>query len=178
MTKQQQRAKIERGRCENGRASGQISLLDIVKPYRMLHIHQGCLLHWRNATLRSPCNCKHTTRHCAITFVYTAAGYVCIFTKLVPFSSWETIPYPPAFLVFRFNHTAVLCFPYGTSGKEPIYQCRRYKRCGFDPRFGKTPWRRAWKPNPVLLPGEYHGQRSLEGYSPQGHRELDMTEAT
>ena len=29
---------------------------------------------------------------------------------------------------------------------------------------------------PVFLPGELHGQRSLEGYSPQGHKELDMTE--
>ena len=174
----QQRAKRERRGCENGRASGQISLLDIMKPYRMLHIHQGCLLLWRSASPRSPCNCKHTTRHCTITVVYTEAGYVCIFTKLVPFSSWETIPYPPAFLVFRFSHTAVLCFPYGATGKEATYQCRRCKRCGFDPRFGKTTWRRAWKPSPVFLPGESHGQRNLEGHSPQGHRESDVTEAT
>ena len=37
-------------------------------------------------------------------------------------------------------------------------------------------WRRAWQPTPVFLPGESHGQRSLEGYSPWGHKELDMTE--
>ena len=30
----------------------------------------------------------------------------------------------------------------------------------------KTPWRRAWKPIPVFLPGKSHGQRSLAGYSP------------
>ena len=30
----------------------------------------------------------------------------------------------------------------------------------------------------VLYPGKPHGQRSLEGYSPWGCRELDMTEAT
>ena len=29
---------------------------------------------------------------------------------------------------------------------------------------------------PVILAGEFHGQKSLEGYSPWGHRELDMTE--
>ena len=29
---------------------------------------------------------------------------------------------------------------------------------------------------PVFLPGKFHGQRSLEGYSPRGHRELDTTE--
>ena len=40
----------------------------------------------------------------------------------------------------------------------------------------KTPWRRTWQPTPALLPGESHGQRSLAGYSPQGHKESDMTE--
>ena len=40
-------------------------------------------------------------------------------------------------------------------------------------------WRRSeWQPTPVFLPGESHGQRSLVGYSPQGCKELDMTEAT
>ena len=33
--------------------------------------------------------------------------------------------------------------------------------------------RRQWQPTPVLLPGESHGQRSLAGYSPRGHKELD-----
>ena len=37
-------------------------------------------------------------------------------------------------------------------------------------------WRRKWQPTPVLLPGESHGGRSLVGYSPWGHKELDMTE--
>ena len=37
-------------------------------------------------------------------------------------------------------------------------------------------WRRAWQPTPVFLPGEFHGQRSLTGYRPWGHKELDMTE--
>ena len=54
--------------------------------------------------------------------------------------------------------------PGGASGKEPACQCKRDKRWGFDPRVGKIPWRRAWQPTPVFLPGESHGQRSLEGY--------------
>ena len=52
-------------------------------------------------------------------------------------------------------------------------QCRR---CGFDPWVRKIPCRRAWQPTPVFLPGESHGQSSLEGYSPWGHKESDMTE--
>ena len=48
-------------------------------------------------------------------------------------------------------------FPGGTSDKEPICQCRRHKKCGFSLWVGKIPWRRAWQPTPVFLPGESHG---------------------
>ena len=47
---------------------------------------------------------------------------------------------------------------------------------GFDPWVGKMPWRRAWQLTPVFSPGESPGQRSLAGYSPWGHKELDVTE--
>jgi len=45
-----------------------------------------------------------------------------------------------------------------------------FRRPGFDPWVGKIPWRREWQPTPVFLPGEFHGQRSLAGYSLWGHR--------
>ena len=41
---------------------------------------------------------------------------------------------------------------------------------------GKIPWRRKWQSTPALLPGKSHGQRSLIGYSPWGHKESDRTE--
>ena len=69
----------------------------------------------------------------------------------------------------------ILTFSHGASGKEPTCQCRR---CGFDSWARKTPWRRAWQPTPVFLPGESHGQRSLAGYSPWGCKESDRTEVT
>ena len=56
-------------------------------------------------------------------------------------------------------------FPGGASGKEPTCQCGRHQRCGFHPLVGKISWRRAWQPTPICLPGESHGQRSLEGSS-------------
>ena len=40
----------------------------------------------------------------------------------------------------------------------------------------EDPWGREWQPNPVFLPGEFHGQRSLVGYSPWGCKESDTTE--
>ena len=46
----------------------------------------------------------------------------------------------------------------------------------FHPWVRKIPWRRTWQPAPGFLPGEFHGQRSLEGYSPQRHKEPDVTE--
>jgi len=54
----------------------------------------------------------------------------------------------------------------GASGKETTYQCRRHKRHGFDPWIEEIPWRKAWQPTPVFLPGEFRGQRSLAGCSP------------
>ena len=50
-------------------------------------------------------------------------------------------------------------------GKKFTCQCKRY---GFNPWVGKLPWGRKWKPTPVFLLGKFHGQRSLEGYSPWG----------
>ena len=49
---------------------------------------------------------------------------------------------------------------------SPACQWRRCKRFGFNPWVGKIPWRRKWQPTPVFLPGEFHGRRSLVGYSP------------
>ena len=69
-------------------------------------------------------------------------------------------------------------FPGGASGKEPTCQCKRQKRNGFSSLIGKIPWRRAWQPTPVSLPGESHGQRDLAGYSPWGRKESDTTEVT
>ena len=47
-------------------------------------------------------------------------------------------------------------------GKELTCQCRRRKRRGFNPWFGKIHWRRAWQPTAVFLPGESLGQRSWQ----------------
>ena len=42
----------------------------------------------------------------------------------------------------------------------------------------KIPWRSTGQPTPVFLPGRSHGQNSLEGYGPWGHKESDTTEVT
>ena len=52
------------------------------------------------------------------------------------------------------------------------------KKSEFDPWVEKIPWRRAWQPTPVFLPGEPHGQRSVVGYGPKSCKELDTIEVT
>ena len=65
--------------------------------------------------------------------------------------------------------------PRWLSGEESACQCRRFRLC---PWVGKIPWRRKWQPTPVFLPGKPHGQRSLVGYSPQGHKRVRCNLAT
>ena len=57
--------------------------------------------------------------------------------------------------------------------KESTCQCRGHR---FDPWVRKIPWRRKWQHALVFLPRKSHGQRSLVGYSPWGHKESDTTE--
>ena len=67
--------------------------------------------------------------------------------------------------------------PGGTCGKAPACQCRR-QQMQVRSLGRKIPWRRAWQPTLEFLAGESHGQRSLVGYSPWGHKESDTTQVT
>ena len=74
--------------------------------------------------------------------------------------------------------TNVSGFPGGPSGKEPACQSRRCKRRELDPWVGKIPWRRAWQPTPVFLPGESQGWGSLVGFRLWGRTVSDTTDVT
>ena len=63
-------------------------------------------------------------------------------------------------------------FPGESDGKESA--CNAGDP-GSVPELGRSPGEE-WLPTPVYLPGEFHGQRSLVGYSSWGHKDLDMTE--
>ena len=57
--------------------------------------------------------------------------------------------------------------PWWLSGEEPALKCTRHR---FDSCVRKISWGRKWQPTPAFLPGKFHGQRSLVGYSPWGCR--------
>ena len=64
-------------------------------------------------------------------------------------------------------------FSGGSGGKE--YVCN-IGDLSLIPGLGRFHWGREWQPTLVFLPGKFHGQRSLVGYSPWGHKELDTIE--
>ena len=77
------------------------------------------------------------------------------------------------FLEYLSSFPTIVGSPGGPVLKNICLQC---KKPGFDPWVGKIPWRRAWQPTPIFLPGKSHGQRSLAGSSPRYHKESDTTE--
>ena len=67
-----------------------------------------------------------------------------------------------------------MAFPGGTVVKNPPANAGN---AGSSPGSGRrSPGERNGLPTPVFLPEEFHGQRSLVGYSPWGHKEYDTTE--
>ena len=75
------------------------------------------------------------------------------------------------FRLFYVTNYCKTC--YGSDGKE--FACNAGD-LGLIPGLGRIPWRMEWQPTPVFLPGEFHEQRSLAGYSSWGCRDSDMTE--
>ena len=69
-------------------------------------------------------------------------------------------------------HGLLIAMAGGSDSKSICLRCGRSR---FDPWVRNIPWRGKWQPTPVLLPGKAHGQRSLVGYSPWGHKESDTT---
>ena len=83
--------------------------------------------------------------------------------------------YPDSF--FKATNTMILGFPGASVVKNPRVM-QKTQETQVLSLSRKVPWRKAWQPTPVFLPGDSHGQRSLAGYSPQVHKESDMTKAT
>ena len=71
---------------------------------------------------------------------------------------------PPAHS-YRYDCATELCCP-----------CRKLRAFNKLTAFLTMPWRRQWHPTPGLLPGQFHGWKSLVGCSPWGHYQSDTTE--
>ena len=71
-----------------------------------------------------------------------------------------------AHILYLFSGNNFMDFPGGSESKRP----------GFNPQVGKIPWRRAWQPTPVFLPGESPWTEEPGELQSRGCEELDMTE--
>ena len=69
---------------------------------------------------------------------------------------------------FRGRGNLLCGFPGGASGQELACRCRRHKHK--HTWVGKVSWKRKWQPTPLVLPGNFHAQRGVAGYSPRGLR--------
>ena len=115
----------------------------------------------------SPLSLTLCSQHCLLPALFLPQG---------PLHKWSLCLMCLGKSCFLRNSSLILTLADGASGKEPACQCRGCKSCGFSPWVRKIPWRRTWQLTPVFLPGESHGQRSLEGCSPRGCRESDVTQ--
>ena len=64
----------------------------------------------------------------------------------------------------------LLGLPRWCSGKEAAFQLGDARDMGSVPPFGKISWSRKWLPIQVFFSGKFHGQRSLAGCTPWGHK--------
>ena len=87
-------------------------------------------------------------------------------------SLWDHKELDTTWWLKNINNKNMSCigFPDGSWVKRIHLQCRRNRRPGCDPWIWKIPWRNAWQPTLVFLPGESHRQRNLAGYSLWGRK--------
>ena len=86
------------------------------------------------------------------------------YTHIVPMStSWLEVD---NYLYWTIGKQS---FPGGSDGKESASNAGDP---GSIPMSQGSPKRRKWQPIPVFLPGEFHGQRSLEDYNPWGSQRV------
>ena len=85
--------------------------------------------------------------------------------------SWSVLPCPPLGDLpdpsLMSPTLAAWDFPGSSVGEES--SCNAGDLASI-PGLGRSPWRKAWQPTPVFLPGESYEQRNLVGYSPWGCR--------
>ena len=109
---------------------------------------------------------------------YQIYTFVCIYTHRYTYQNICILYLYVYQSEYLYSVCVCMSFPGGISGDEPAWQCRR-QEIRVHSLSGDDPLEEAWQRTPLFLPGESLGQRSLEGYSPQGRKEsADTTEVT
>ena len=115
---------------------------------------------------------------------HTAFVFLCLTSLNVMSSRSSVLSHGADFLLSRgwiifhymFLYHIFVGSPSGAVAKNLSAAPGASRRHSFDPWIGKTPWRRKCQPVSVFLLGKSHNQRSLTGYNPRVHKELEVTE--
>ena len=78
--------------------------------------------------------------------------------------------------IFLYVTNLLSGFPRWCSGKETASRMHEMQEMQVLSWVGKIPWSSKWQPTPGFLPGKFHGEKSLLGYSSEGGKESDTTE--
>ena len=161
-------------------------------PFSLLEVLQNFQNVWSNRSwlVELLLLLSHFSRVWLCVNLWTAARQVPLFMGFFREKYWCGLPFPspgdlpnsgikPGSLMSYLHWQAgslPLSFPGGAVVNNLPANAGKTQRGWFNPWAGKIPWRRAWQPTPVFLPGESHGQRSLAGYGPRDSKESIMTE--
>ena len=104
--------------------------------------------------------------------------YVCAAAAAKSLQSCPTLYHPidaahqalPSLGFSRQEHCSGLPFP------SPMHESEKWKWSRSIRVSGRSPGEENGQPTGGFLPGDFHGQRSLAGYSPKGQKDLYMTE--
>ena len=150
----------------------------------------ACPLPWWSTELNYWLTVFKDSLNVTITALTPQSNWYCIYSKSKynvyrkTQSWWEQLHLDSQMIAFRSVvilvssqwkstfYSAKYGLPRWLSGKESACQCRR---CSSIPGLQRFPGGGKWQPTPVFLPRESHRQRSLVGYSPWDHKELDTT---
>ena len=80
------------------------------------------------------------------------------------------------YILYIYIYMHIHIFTYRTSPAAPMVKnLSTVQETRFNSWARKIPWRRKWQPTQIFVPGEFHGQRSLTGYSSRAHKQSNMT---
>ena len=123
------------------------------------------LSRWCHPTIASSVHWLSNTRFLRLTLLHPFSQDKLNFLNLmtVTHPNWSLVSWTESSNMKTSEIKWSLGLPWWFRGKESACQCRRHR---FDPWVKKIPWRRKWQLTLVFLPGKFHEQRSLVGYSP------------
>ena len=138
-------------------------------PYPKTRINQGWHTFPASTNVRSGLSSAQSSRkRCTFNCIGIGKNSILLSCKIE--SLFSFVSHQEFFL--KWNHCPVKGFHDGSEGKKSACSGRD---TSLIPGLARSPGEGKWQPTPVFLPEKSHGQESLEGYSPKGHRESDMT---